>query len=216
MPLDQRGRLAQVIEPVKDLPVLLRQRRKRLRERFAALLFDHLLPEAVERDERIVLQREIDVLFPHGLRRLLPGDRAEPRAQLAARDIFCAAPQGEKDVRRDLLMVLRRQDAAAAIADDSEHIRAVLRDGRLERARTLLLQLPQQLFFVQSASLLCVLYQHADVHHVGEKPDSVAGNQKNTRCVLHRTQRAVFVYSTVTLLARLRGLSISQPRCSAT
>ena len=54
--------------------------RKRLRERFAALLFDHLLPEAVERDERIVLQREIDVLFPHGLRRLLPGDRAEPRA----------------------------------------------------------------------------------------------------------------------------------------
>jgi len=30
---DLRGRLAQVIEPVKDLPVLFRQRRKRLRER---------------------------------------------------------------------------------------------------------------------------------------------------------------------------------------
>ena len=51
-------------------------------------------------------------------------------------------------------MVLRRQDAAAAIADDGEHVRAVLREGSLERTRTLLLQLPQQLFFVQSASLL--------------------------------------------------------------
>ena len=51
-------------------------------------------------------------------------------------------------------MILRRQDAAAAIADDGEHVRAVLREGSLERARALLLQLPQQLFFVQAAFLL--------------------------------------------------------------
>ena len=93
-----RGRLAQVIEPVKDLPVLLRQRRKRLCERLAALLFDHLLPEPVERDERIVLQRKIDVLPAHGLRRPVPRHRAEPWPQLSALDARRAVPEREKHV----------------------------------------------------------------------------------------------------------------------
>ena len=51
-------------------------------------------------------------------------------------------------------MVLRRQNAAAAVADDGQNVCAVLRDGCFQRARAPLLQLPQQLFFVQAAFLL--------------------------------------------------------------
>ena len=53
-----------------------------------------------------------------------------------------AAPQAQKDVRCDLFVILWRQNAAAAIADDGEHIRAVLRDRSFQRAPALLLQLP--------------------------------------------------------------------------
>ena len=55
-------------------------------------------------------------------------------------------------------MVLRRQNAAAAVADDGKHVCAVLCDGFFQRARALLLQLPQQLLFVQAAFLLCILF----------------------------------------------------------
>ena len=51
-------------------------------------------------------------------------------------------------------MVLRRQNAAAAVADDGQNICAVLCDRLLQHTCALLLQLPQQLFFVQVAFLL--------------------------------------------------------------
>ena len=51
-------------------------------------------------------------------------------------------------------MVLRRQNAAAAVADDGQNVCAVLRDRLFQRACALLLQLPQQLLFVQAAFLL--------------------------------------------------------------
>ena len=55
-------------------------------------------------------------------------------------------------------MVLRRQNAAAAVADDGQNVCAVLRDCLLQRTRALLLQLPQQFLFVQAAFLLCIVF----------------------------------------------------------
>lgn len=55
-------------------------------------------------------------------------------------------------------MVLRRQNAAAAVADDGQNVCAVPRDRLFQRARALLLQLPQQLLFVQAAFLLCIVF----------------------------------------------------------
>ena len=55
-------------------------------------------------------------------------------------------------------MVLRRQNAAAAVADDGQNVCAVLRDRLLQRTCALLLQLPQQFLFVQAAFLLCIVF----------------------------------------------------------
>ena len=57
-------------------------------------------------------------------------------------------------------MVLRRQNAAAAVADDGQNVCAVLRDRLLQRTRALLLQLPQQFLSSKphSSFALCSAY----------------------------------------------------------
>ena len=88
----------EIVKPVKYFPVLVRQGAHGLRNGRAALLFHHLFPKPVERDKRIVLQRKIDVLLSHGLRRPVPRHRAEPWPQLSALDARRAVPEREKHV----------------------------------------------------------------------------------------------------------------------
>ena len=52
---DLRGRLRQIVKPVKNLPILIRQRQKCASDGLTALALIHPLPERLQAYERIIL-----------------------------------------------------------------------------------------------------------------------------------------------------------------
>ena len=80
-------------------------------------------------------------------------------------------PEREKDARGQLVLILRREKPAAAVVNDGDDIRAVLRDCRRERLLVAVAQAGKQVLFVHAVS--SNLFWSADTHIVGRQGRSV-------------------------------------------